>query len=338
VVYWKGRGLQRPPHFPKRHQNEKIIPQFWGWVYFKAVLEHLWGEYFNRITQNLGNIIVLDMQKAYREIEVKDAKKLFRKLGTCSSTMYYILNREFGQSRETEVRAAEPLAGGIMQNGYQCGMLWGSVMAAGAEVHRRFDDRGQAAAAAIITAQKLMASFKNQTGYTDCIDVTKTDWHNKFSIAKFMLTGKFLSCFRLIEKWAPEAIVTAYEGLSSVRIILQQTPVSCASETARRMGSSEEEAATVTGFAGGMGLSGGGCGALATAIWLKTMKWQKEGVKKFFMTNPYIENVLKAFLAATDYEFTCRKITGREFKSIDEHTEFIRNGGCEKVIGVVVNS
>jgi len=31
-----------------------IIPQFWGWVYFKAVLEHLLGEYFNRVTQNLG--------------------------------------------------------------------------------------------------------------------------------------------------------------------------------------------------------------------------------------------------------------------------------------------
>ena len=71
---------------------------------------------------------------------VKDAKKIFMKLGACSSALFFILNREFGYPLETEARAAESLAGGIMQQGYQCGMLWGAVMAVGVESFRRNDD------------------------------------------------------------------------------------------------------------------------------------------------------------------------------------------------------
>jgi len=52
-----------------------------------------------------------------------DTKKLFLKKGTCSQTFFHILNREFGHIKETEERATDPLAGGIMQLGYQCGML-----------------------------------------------------------------------------------------------------------------------------------------------------------------------------------------------------------------------
>ena len=51
----------------------------------------------------------------------KDAKKVFRKLGTCSRTFSFLLNREFGASKEIEECAADSLAGGIMQQGQQCG-------------------------------------------------------------------------------------------------------------------------------------------------------------------------------------------------------------------------
>ena len=53
----------------------------------------------------------------------QDTKKIFLKLGTCSRTFFYILNRKFGYPSETEERAADPLAGGLMQTGHQCGML-----------------------------------------------------------------------------------------------------------------------------------------------------------------------------------------------------------------------
>jgi len=64
-------------------------------------------------------------------------KRVFLKKGTCSRTFYYILNREFGYPMDEEERAIDPLAGGLLQQGYQCGMLWGASMAVGAESLRR---------------------------------------------------------------------------------------------------------------------------------------------------------------------------------------------------------
>ncbi len=272
------------------------------------------------------------------KVVVKDAKKIFRKLGACSSTLFYILNREFEHPLEIEVRAAEPLAGGIMQQGYQCGMLWGSTMAAGAEAFRRFDDRGQATAAAITATLHLMESFSSRTKCIDCLDVTECDWNNKLSIAKFMLTGKFLSCFKLVEKWAPESIQAANEGLSQEQADLPEGSISCASEVAKKMGASDEQALIVAGFAGGMGLSGNGCGALGAAIWMKTLEWYSPKPKKSTLYNPYAKKTLEEFQSATDYEFSCHKICGLRFETISEHTEFIKNGGCDELIDVLARS
>ena len=52
-----------------------------------------------------------------------------------------VVDRSFDQPSELEEHAAGPLAGGIMQHGYQCGMIWGATLAAGAQAE------GQAARA-----------------------------------------------------------------------------------------------------------------------------------------------------------------------------------------------
>lgn len=45
------------------------------------------------------------------------------------------------------------LAGGIMQEVYQCGMLWGAALGVGAESYRRHDDPARAIATAITATQ-----------------------------------------------------------------------------------------------------------------------------------------------------------------------------------------
>ncbi|UCH15140.1 MAG: hypothetical protein JSV22_04030, partial [Bacteroidales bacterium] len=85
-----------------------------------------------------------------------DTKKIFAKCGTCSQTFFCILNREFGHPKKTEELASDPLAGGIMSKQYQCGMLWGSALAAGAESYRRFSDHNQAINRAIISTQNIV--------------------------------------------------------------------------------------------------------------------------------------------------------------------------------------
>ncbi len=266
------------------------------------------------------------------QVVVKDAKRLFVKLGTCSRTLFYILNREFGHLKENEERAIDPLAGGIMQQGYECGMLWGASMAIGAESYRRHGNSGQAIASAITATQHVMRSFEKRNDAVDCFDVTGCDWTNKIAMMKFMITGRFLSCFKLAEKWAPEAIEAAYEGLSVEHNHIPPTPISCASEVVKKMGGSDEESIMVAGFAGGYGLGGHGCGALGAAIWKNSLEWCRETPGKSSWPNPAAQATHEAFQKASDYVYPCSEITGKSFKTIDEHTEFIKGGGCAELI------
>ena len=79
-----------------------------------------------------------------RDYGPKDASKVFRKLRTCSRTFFHILNREFGHPKELEELAADSLAGGILQQGQQCGMLWGASLAVGGEAYRKCTDQNEA--------------------------------------------------------------------------------------------------------------------------------------------------------------------------------------------------
>ena len=277
------------------------------------------------------------MKKYDSSLIPENPKKAFWKLGSCSRTFFFLLNREFGHFKDIEEHAADPLAGGIVQMGYQCGMLWGASLAVGAESFRRHeDDHGQAIAAAITATAHVMESFSNQTGSVNCLDVTGCNWRSIPSVAKHFITGKFLNCFNLANDWAPKAFQSAAEGLSFEQTNLPDMPISCASEVAKKMGASDEEMVMVAGFAGGMGLSGHACGALGAAIWLNVLTWFRENPEmKPPMFNPKAKSTLQTFKEETQGEFLCNNIIGQNFKSIADHTEFVKNGGCEKLIEVL---
>ena len=269
-----------------------------------------------------------------------DAKKVFKELGTCSRTFFYLLNREFDNTKETEERAADPLAGGIMQKGQQCGMLWGAALAVGAESYRRCNDRDQAIGLAIKATQNLTESFSKRTDTVNCWDITHCNLDSFFGMTKFMIKTtlkgmKNSTCFILAEKWAPEAIESAKEGLAHQQTELPKKSISCASEVARKMGASDEEMVAVAGFSGGLGLSGNGCGALSAAIWKNSLVWSRTHPGKSAWSNPNAKNTLKEFNEETDSEMLCHKICGRRFETIEDHSAFIKNGGCSKLINIL---
>ena len=269
-----------------------------------------------------------------------DAKKVFRKLGTCSRTFYYLLNREFDHLNETEERASDPLAGGIMQKGQQCGMLWGATLAVGTESYRRCNDRDQAIGLAIKATQHLTESFSKRADTVNCRDITKCDMDSFLGKAKFMikiaLKGMENStCFILAENWAPEAINSAIKGLEIHQSDLPQHALSCASEVARKMGASDEEMVAVAGFSGGLGLSGNACGALSAAIWKNSLVWSRTHPGKSTWSNRNAKDTLKAFNAETDSEMLCHKICGQRFETIEDHSAFIKNGGCSRLMNIL---
>jgi len=257
-------------------------------------------------------------------------RKVFWKCGACSHAMFHLLNHEFDNVKLQEEKASDMLAGGIAQKGHQCGMLWGGALAIGAESFRRYDDKNRAIASAINASKQLIESFQRRTRTVNCRDISKVDWDNKFDFAIYLLKTiahgfVFSPCFNLIVKWTPEAIQAANNGLAE-NTIPNNPCLSCSTELVKKMGGTEEESITVAGFAGGIGLSGNACGALAAALWYKMLDWGKNnpGKSASMFDNQDAKKVLRAFYIQTDSEVLCNKICNRNFDTIDEHSVFLK--------------
>jgi len=269
-----------------------------------------------------------------------DTRKIFFKCGTCSNTLFTALNRAHGCSRAAEEIATDPLAGGILNTQNQCGMLWGATLALGAESWRTSQDPNRSLGMAMAGTRNLVSSFINRTTSANCRDIADFDWSKADDVLGFMvpsLPGGFLGmrCVHLADKWTPEAYTTIQKSLSDPSIDLPLKPRSCASEVVRALGGSDEEAVMVAGMAGGIGFSGNACGALGAAIWMNTLAWCRENPGVTGYNNPQSQVILNAFLETTDSEFECSKLTGKDFKSVDDHTEFINSGGCSELIDLL---
>lgn len=272
--------------------------------------------------------------------EGPSAVKPLRTVGTfirgraCSDTLLHVLNCAYDRPMPEEERAAMPFAGGIMQRGRQCGMIWGATLAAGAEIHRRLGDGPRAEALAVATAARLLEVFRAQNGATDCFDLTEIDDSStKLELMTyFLLKGGVVRCFAGAARYASAAKEAIDAALSAPPGEAPPPPVSCAALLARRMGATDLNAVMVAGFAGGIGLGGGGCGALAAAIWITGMKTLRDGATRLDFESPAALALLDRFLAGTGGPLECAAICGRRFAGIEEHAAHLRGGGCAGVL------
>jgi hypothetical protein len=89
--------------------------------------------------------------------------------------MLRVFNNAFNHTLVNEEEAAMPLAGGIMQHGHQCGMIWGAAMAAGAQAYRHFGPGPRAETMAVIATRRLVASLRALNDHINCRDITGLD-------------------------------------------------------------------------------------------------------------------------------------------------------------------
>jgi hypothetical protein len=243
-----------------------------------------------------------------------------------------VVDSSYDHPLKLEEEASAPLAGGIAQHGFQCGMLWGATLAAGAEAYRRHGPGPQAESAAILAAQKIVESFQARTNAINCTDVTEVDWKENSGVVKFMLKGGPIACFRLAAEYAPEAFEAINSALDEEPVEVPSPPVSCAAILAQKMGESDLQTVMAAGFAGGIGFSGEACGALAAAIWIRTMNSSKDGSAKLDLQSPDALDAIDNFVESSDYEFECSTIVGRKFENIGDHADYIRAGGCSDIL------
>ena len=246
-----------------------------------------------------------------------------------------VVDGSFDHPLKLEEEASAPLAGGIAGQGYQCGMLWGAALAAGAQAYRLLGPGPQAEAEALITAQRLVKSFRARNKEINCGDIIQLNWKSSSQrqLLKFFLRGGPINCFRMAANYAQLAYNEINPPFPEKPIEAQFNPVSCTAVLAQKMGESDLHTVMAAGLAGGIGLSGGACGALGAAIWIIGMNHAKEEeVKNFGFDNPIALAVIDRFLESADYEFECAKIVGRTFENVADHAGYLRDGGCSKII------
>jgi hypothetical protein len=248
-----------------------------------------------------------------------------------------VVDDSFEQPLKLEEGAVMPLAGGVMGYGYQCGMLWGAALAAGAQAYRLFGTGAQAETEAVIAAQKLVEAFRMRSRHINCSDITEIKWKELSGgklgpVLKFFIKGGPIVCFSMSASYARIAFKEIDSALSEKNSHAPCSPASCTAILAQKMGVSEMHRVMAAGLAGGIGLSGGACGALGAAIWINRMKDSQEGDRSFNLEDPTILAMIERYLESADYEFECSKIVGRKFENVADHASYLREGGCSNII------
>jgi hypothetical protein len=145
-----------------------------------------------------------------------------------------VVDRSFDNPLKLEEHATMALAGGIMGNGYQCGMLWGAALAAGAQAYRRWGPGPQAETEAVVAAPRLVASFQARNKHINCFDITElkmkspSQRHLLMQVSKFFLKGGPIVCFSMAARYAPAAFREINTAYSEKPIAAPPAPVSCA--------------------------------------------------------------------------------------------------------------
>ncbi len=261
----------------------------------------------------------------------------FIKKGTCSQTSCHVLNRAFNQPLPDEECAAMPFAGGMLRHGYQCGLLWGAALAAGARTHRQFGAGPAAETRAVLAAQRLVPSFRAQNRHINCLEITEIGRSSTTMqmITFFLIKGGTLGCFRRAARYARTAFSDINATLCEQSADTPPAPASCSALLARKLGASDLHTMMVAGLAGGIGLSGEACGALGAAIWLSALNNLRKEDGKVKFDDPRAATLIDRFLKCTDYEFECSKIVGRKFDSVSDHAAYLSGGGCSKILEVL---
>jgi hypothetical protein len=245
-----------------------------------------------------------------------------------------VVDGAFDHPLALEEHASFPLAGGVEQMGFQCGQVWGAALAAGARAYQLLGPGPEAEAAAVIAAQRLAESFRTSYRSIDCLDVIDLDWRNAQAkqVLKFFLKGGPIRCFSSTAGFAQAAFSEINATFAGHRPEAPAPLVSCAAMLAEKMGASDLHSVMAAGLAGGIGLSGGACGALGAAIWLIEMNRVTGGSGKVEFNSPEATEAIDRFLQSSGGEFECDDIVGRKFEDVADHAAYLRAGGCATII------
>jgi hypothetical protein len=261
--------------------------------------------------------------------------------------------RGFGAEDPCYEQAVHAFSGGFVHRGHACGSLSGAAMAAGFEARRRFDDDDSASAAALSAAVGLVDAFAELAGSVDCRELTGASFETIGGRLRYVREGTGRQCGRTFLEWSGQAHQVIDRSLED---FAGRAPVdgcaNCAVETLRRCASSvgmrARDAVVVAGLAGGIGLHGNVCGALAAGVFaLEVARYRRRRkARRDSQLRGWIDELFgiryrgRATKMRRSVEdrfgsVLCAEIVGRRFEDVADHAAFIDGGGCDEIIATV---
>jgi hypothetical protein len=273
----------------------------------------------------------------------------------CSEASITTQMRGFGIEEPAYEQALHAFSGGFMHLGHACGLLTGAALAAGFLSRARFDDDDTRSAAALDATIQIAKAHPELTGSVNCREITKVSLSKLSGRLRYLQQGKGRLCGRLHIKWAFQAHELIKKTLTKFSERKQvKGCTNCAVQTLRKMVSSvgmkAEDSVLVAGLAGGVGLLGNVCGAMAASVFaLSATKYLRQNGKK---RDSQVRGAFQE-LAGTNYRGPatrlrhafidrfgselCSKIIRRHFQDIADHSAFIEQGGCQATIEFIAD-
>lgn len=270
---------------------------------------------------------------------------------------------------DTLLQAATGLEGGLAANGSTCGVLTGGSLGLAQALAGQVEDAGKAGEAAGLAAVGDFVRHIRQTyGFDLCRQRTGVDFYTPSGQVRYFVgPDKIALCMNHISGAIKYLDDASRKGLSSRDI--EKAPVVGLGLCARRV-LSEVRRRTGTGSArlerlsyvydGGLGLTGGVCGAAVGAILAVNLAigLNIRNVPYLFIFKPFLAghfNILKKnppkrlepFYAGKTIthalkkqagSLECRAITGQEFEDPKQFADFMAGGPCDGYISLCVEN
>jgi len=289
------------------------------------------------------------------KISRKVAKYWWLRCVSCSEASVTTQNRGFAINEPAYEQAMHVFSGGFMHQGHACGLLTGAALAAGFAAQARFDNDKTRSGAALHAAMQLAKVYPETTSSINCREITEVSLARLSGRLRYVLQGKSRMCGRLHLKWAPQAQQLIAMSLAEFEEGGQAgSCANCAVRTLRELVSSAgmkaEDSVLVAGFAGGIGLCGNVCGALAAGVFAMSAGRQlgRRQKKRDSRIRATLEELVGSnyrgavtrlrgdFIRRFGSEL-CIDIIGRRFQDAEDHAMFVEQGGCENVTKFVAD-
>ncbi|MFV1976337.1 MAG: C-GCAxxG-C-C family (seleno)protein [Candidatus Scalindua sp.] len=274
---------------------------------------------------------------------------------SCSEASMTTQMRGFGINEPAYEQAIHVFSGGFMHTGHACGLLTGAILAAGFVARARFDDDRARSGAALHAAIQLARAHPQLTGSVNCLEITEVSLTQLSGRLRYLQQGKGRMCSHLHLNWAPQAQQLIDKSLVEYKDCKQAgSCANCAVRTLRELvptvGMKAGDSVLVAGFAGGVGLCGNVCGALAAGVFAMSVGHQlgRKQKKRDSRIRGSLEELFGANYRGTATRLRlafvqqfgselCSDIIGRHFQDAGDHSMFMEQGRCDNVTKFVAD-